>query len=211
MPGRGQPSSVLNQSGRLAKIVDWTQQAWLDIQNRSAHWRWMQGDFEGTVMTAVREYSPDNLNATRFGEWIEDIDGVSAISLYETVTDEAFLPYWEWSTVYAVRLRGVQTPSRPDAWSVKGKSTLFLATIPDQNYTIRGIYRKAPQVLAANDDVPEMPSRFHDLIWMEAMGYAFNDDESYNQPVFMTRRAKDMMSALERDQLPEISDAEALA
>lgn len=215
-------TTVVGQTGRLGKIVRWTNDAWRSIQNAHNAWRWMRGEFEGSTVAAQVRYAGTEFDdvATaaaidRFAEWVYTGDGnENRFSLYDPaigVSDEGPLRYVDWDTFYTTRLRGVQTPGKPTAFAIDPASKLCLSPVPDAVYTVRGLYRKDTQVLAADADVPEMPLRFHDLIVDAGLMLLGAYDESMSQlPLWQLRRLANF-SDLERDQLPIIQFGGPLA
>lgn len=218
------PTTVVGQTGRLAKVVKWTNDAWRDIQNAHANWRWMQGRFYGSTVASTQSYAgtafndADTLAAiTRFAEFTVTGDGTEdGVSLYDPavgVADESVLRFLDWPAFYRLRMRGAVSDDtgRPGWFTVSPAEKLFLSVIPDQVYTVRGLYRKSPQDLAVDADTPEMPARFHDLIVSVALEYLGAHDEAQVQfPLWRLRQFR-QFSELERDQLPKIRLAGALA
>ena len=52
----GGPTTVSNQSGQLAKVVGWVQQAWTDIQLMRPNWNFMNEEFVFNTDAATRDY-----------------------------------------------------------------------------------------------------------------------------------------------------------
>jgi hypothetical protein len=204
----GQPSSVIGQSGRLGSVVHWVRQAWVDIQNHRNDWLWMVGEYDAGVIPGVDRYSAVDLAVPRFSRWMhEDGDGTPITTLYDPAlgrADERRLGYLEWRQFYTTRLRGVTPPERPNLYSVDANRRITLSPTPDKAYRLRGLYRKAPQILTDNADIPEMPHEHHALIAWKALIYLATSDESSNQLPIWDLTVRAMMSNLERDQLPEM-------
>lgn len=208
------PVSVVSQSDRLAKIVRWVRDAWVQIQNSHGSWRFMQAEFYGQTAPATQRYAYSAFNdfvtaaaITRFGEWISDQSGAdSGFSIYSSVADEGPLVFVDWDLFYAKYLRG--TPSvaaKPSAFTIAPDNRLVFAPVPDAVYTVRGRYRKDVQELAANADVPECPARFHDAIVDLALIMLATHDEAPTQiPLWQMRKSFNFCN-LERDQLPRIT------
>ena len=73
--------------------------------------------------------------------------------------------------------------------------------MPDDVYTLRGKYRKSPQYLVADGDIPEMPTDFHTIIKDAALVYLEGFDEGPRIPVYRLRMLPNF-SMLEEHQLP---------
>lgn len=219
------PSAVTGQTGRLAKVVRWTNEAWRSIQNAHGQWRWMQSQFTGSITDGTQSYAPTSFTdvlaaaaISRFGEWVCTGDETEdRFSIYKTATgvsDETVLKYLDWNTFYTERMRGsVSTEEDRPGWFTinPANNYLYFSKIPDTTYTVRGFYRKSPQELSADGDTPEMPSRFHDLIVDIALEHLGTHDEAQGQiPLWRLRRFA-RFNELERDQLPKIRLAGPLA
>lgn len=209
------PTAVTGQTGRLLKAVRWTNTAWESIQNAHASWRWMAGEFSGSTVATQIRYTPTQLSiASRFGEW--GVRGVcdERYSIYKTATgvsDEAPLLFMPWDEFYVRRLKGTLTSNRPNTFSISPANEFCLSPTPDAVYTVRGPYRKSAQDLAADADIPEMPTRFHNIIVDAALDMLGAHDEAMSQiPLWRLRKVRGF-SDLERDQLPPIQLAGALA
>lgn len=210
------PTAVIGQTGRLAKIVRWTNQAWRSIQNAHGSWRWMQAEFSsGNVASGTRAYSGSDLGLTRHAEWAySGRADENRFTLYPTadgVAQEGQLEFVDYRDFYTRFMRGPQTNARPTYFTINPENKIALHPIPDAAYTIRGIYRKTPQDLTANDDEPEMPARFHDLIVDAALVSLGIYDEAVAQIPLWRLRQIVRFSELETDQLPRITLAGALA
>lgn len=70
------PSTTLSQTGEMLRVVNWIDEAWLQIQTLSDWWQWMRGDFSFDTIAAQREYVPSAspLSLTNFARWYTDPD-----------------------------------------------------------------------------------------------------------------------------------------
>lgn len=195
-----QPVAVTGQTGRLAKIVHWTNRAWADIQNARAHWFWMQAEFEEVTTAGIARYTASGWSIARHAEWLKKDFTIYRQS--EGVAREvpmAFLEYERWRAQYA---RGVHDQSSPIYWSISPANEVCLGPTPDDIYVVKGPYRKSPQTLSAADDVPEMPARFHSLIVDRGLILLAEHDEAQLPIATAARRYHDLFRELARDQLP---------
>lgn len=209
------PTTVAGQTARLGKIVRWTNDAWRQIQNANATWRWMQAEFYGPTVASQQRYGYSAFNdlatasaITRFADWIYSADEAdSGISLYDSsgVASEGPLRFRDWDWFYKTQLRGPQNVGKPTIFTVAPDGKLVLSYTPDAVYTIRGRYRKDVQELAADADVPEMPARFHDAIVEVALILLGTHDEAPAQIPLWQMRKSTTFCNLERDQLPKLS------
>lgn len=210
------PTTVVGQTGRLGKIVRWTNEAWRSVQNAHAGWRWMRSDFSGSTVSGTRSYSGSDLGvSSRFGEFVySGYEDEQRFSIYLTATgvsDEGVLLFRDYEWFYTHCMRGTQTNDRPIYFTITPDNKLALHPIPDAVYTVRGPYRKDVQDLAVDADVPEMPARFHELIVDVALMSLGTHDEAPQQLQLWQLRKFGRFNDLERDQLPRMRLPEALA
>lgn len=203
------PSSTVGQSGRLLLIVGWTNSAWRRIQNRRPDWRFLKKQFSGTTIANTRAYTGASFGLTDHAEWLTQIaPGAASMSIYLTtdgVATERDLPYVDYASFYIRFMRGAQISGYPYCWTISDDNEVLLGPIPDGSYTIKGFYRRTPQDLSANADIPILPERFHGLIPMVALTELAEFDEAPTQFQTWTMRKRELNAALERDCLPEIT------
>ncbi len=217
-----EPAAVTGQTGQLLDVVTWIKNAWTELQNSKQDWRWMRSSFTVNTTASDDSYAfgdcTDTLTVVaiaRFGRWLPiDTDGTPVFKRYLTsagVGTEVFLGYVPWGSFRSLYKTGTQNNGQPVYFTIDPQNNLVLGPKPDGIYTITGDYQRGAQVLAANGDTPDMPSRFHQLIVYEAMKkYA----GSTAAPEVMFRAASEgraVMRQLERDQLPSIGMAQPLA
>ena len=215
------PTTVVGQVDRLKQVVDFVREAYVDIQNAHRMWRWLNSRFVGQTVAGQREYAATSFTdertmtpITRFSQWGFKQDGADAgLSSYLTstgVAEEGPLRWFDVDNFYETQARGTQTPGKPHIYTVGLDGRLLFSPIPDNVYTIRGKYRKSPQLLMADDDVPEMPADFHLLIKDAALTYLEGYDEGPRIPIYRLRMLPNF-SMLEAMQLPKVTWGAPLA
>lgn len=197
------PISVEGQDGRLAKFVHWTRTAWTHIQNDRATWLWMQDDFEGTTTAGSARYTGASFSLPRLAEWI--VDGVTIYRESDGRADEGDIAFIGWPEYRRLYDRGEPQQNRPVHFSISPVGEMCFGPVPDDTYVVRGGYRKTPQILMANGDIPEMPARFHDLIAWNALLLMAEHDEASLHIAVALRRSQQLDDDLRRDQLPMIT------
>ena len=205
-------TSVVNQIGRELKVVNYVADAWTQIQNLHAGWRWMRSEFPSTAVTVsgTARYTAASWSITDLAEWIPDTeaepDNVSIYKQSTGVSDEGRIEYIDFSTWRRLYDRGTQTNARPTHWSISPDNEFCLGPIPDAVYVVNGLYRETPQVLALNGDTPNCPARFHDIIVWKAV-QMLNEHDEAAVPLIVTANAKynAFLADLRRDQLPRIT------
>jgi hypothetical protein len=201
------PSTVVGQTGRLLKHVNWVNEAWRMIQSAEQDWRWMQGRFSGTALSGQRDYSGSDLGvATRFGNYICRNNGTEdRYTSYKTsdgVAEERVLLFVEYDQFVPRYMRGTQTNDAPTYFTIAPDGKLWLHPIPDASYTIQGPYRKSPQTLSLDGDTPEMPEEFHDLIVDVALQMSLAIHDESPQVGGWAMRRTERYNQLRRSQLP---------
>jgi hypothetical protein len=213
--GESSISTVVDVTGRAAKVVRWTQQAWLDIQRSRPSWKWMTAEFEAPLVIAQGSYSGADFSLTRVSKFLGD-NRSRRISAYQTskgVSDEGFLqviPIVDYLPVYTIGTNRTET-GRPKVASIGDDGRLNIWPKPDVAHTVHGWYRRSAQNLSADADVPEMPSEFHSAIVWKALLLMGQYDEATTQYPFWNAEFRRVMVELERDQLPMIEVPGTLA
>ena len=126
---RRQPTTVTGQADRLKQIVDYVSEAYIDIQNAHRMWRWMQSEFIGQTVVGTRIMPapalPTSGQARRSPGFRSGGSRATAPTwacrLYLTSTgaaEEGPLRWLDWDSFYETQLRGVQTPGKPQFYSV---------------------------------------------------------------------------------------------
>lgn len=205
-------TSVTGNTGRAEKMVYWVRKAWENIQNARRDWRWMYAEYTGSLVNGMARYNSASFAAIstggRWGRWAEDDQHLLVMSLYDPAigtTDEGTLtqiPYWKWYDKYG---RGSHDAGRPIEWAISPTNELCFGPTPDDAYTIRHAYWKSPQTLSDNSDTPEMPSRWHDMIVLEAHRLLLIEAMSFNEAEKIQREVERACSDLAREQLPDIT------
>ncbi|MEQ1888651.1 MAG: hypothetical protein ABL951_05655 [Alphaproteobacteria bacterium] len=200
-------TSVTGNTGELEKIVSFTNDAWQYIQNKHESWQWMRTEFLSDAIIGTARYTAASFSITDWADWITDTPDFRTFSLYDPalgVADEYAITHVDYNRWFAMYGRGSQTNSRPTYWAESPSGEFCLGAIPDLAYRVRGRYRQTNQVLAANGDTPNMPSRFHLLIAYHALVLMAGHDEAAQTYADNKAKARDLMFALERDQLPKM-------
>jgi hypothetical protein len=215
------PTTVVGQVRRLQQIVEYVNEAYLDIQNAHAKWRWLNSEFYGDTVPSQTRYSGTDFSdqgtlaaITRFSQWNFTHDGSEqSLTMYLASAgngDEGPLRWLDWETFYATQLRGPQTPAKPQYFSLTNDEKLILSPPPDDIYTLRGKYRKSSQILALDADIPEIPVQFHTIIKDAGLCYIEGFDEGPRIPLYRLRMLPNW-SMLEAHQLPKVTWGEPLA
>ena len=221
IPGSG-PTTVTGQTGQMLDIVEWVKDAYEAIQNKYPDWRWMRSTFTLTTIASTDTYaysssavveSSDSSSITSFDSWrISDPDDPVKIYLQSSgVGAETYLSFMAWDYFKQIYKRGTQANNMPNLITIDPQNRLVLGANPDAVYIVTGDYRKGPEALSVDADIPSMPSQYHDLIVyyaLEHYGYLELAPEVLAYAQKMRRR---LMSQLEINQLPPWSTGAPLA
>lgn len=175
------PLTVIGQSGELNRIVNWVNDAYLEIQS-GQNWRWMRKKFSVDTVAGTDTYAfgdctdvDDAALITRFKAWrLNDQRNPPKIYLTSTgLGGQVLLTWAPWDNFeYLYKTGSLQTQtSQPVHITVNPKDEIQLGITPNDIYTLIGDYHKSAQILAADADVPEMPTAYHDLIKYQAMEF----------------------------------------
>lgn len=209
-------STTASQSGRHLKFVTWVASAWTDLQRERDDWQWMKGLWSSPLLAGVSFYDAASLGIARWGQWTYDRPARQDVFLYlpsEGRSTEGALPFRPWEAFVATCLRGSATEEsgKPALYSVAPDGKIHLWPSPDAAYVLSGEYIKAPQVLAADADIPEMPAAYHDAIKYRALLIMAVHDEAGAQIDMWMRDLDRIRQAMLRTQTPRIEFGGPLA
>jgi len=201
------PTAVNSQTGRLRRVVNFTIEAWGQIQNSRNSWAWMRKEFSGkAISSGTPKYTGGgSFSISDFARWVTEEGSLTMYLTATGVADEGELVFISWSDWRRLYGRGLQTNNRPTNVAITPANELAFGAIPDDSYTVGGEYYQTTQILSANGDIPNLPTRFHDIIAHKARVLLGEFDESSNAIATAQRQYNDMLGDLERDQLPTMS------
>lgn len=205
------PTTVTGQVGELKQLVDWTADAYTEIQGRhGGKWRWLHREFTLPTVASTSAYAYTSATdvvasaaVDRFTAWsVADREDPPKIYLTASgVSAERWLIHADWSWFRSIYKIGTAVEGAPVHVSIDTQDKLVFGPVPDAVYTVTGYYWRGPQTLDSDADEPEMPSQFHKLIVYKAMEkYA-----GFNSAPEVMIRAKNegtpLMRQLEANQL----------
>lgn len=210
------PTATTGQVGEYLRVINWTKNAYLEIQQEHDDFRFMRKSFTVSAVSGDGAYAFGDCTDTvslaaisRFSRWHKD--SFKAYLTSAGVGAEYALRWLPWEQFRGIYRYGTQTNSVPCHVSEDPTQAFVLGPKPDATYSVSGDYQIGPQTLAADADTPEMPARFHQLIVYNAMiRYGFHQvaPEAIQHAQLMGGR---LHSALVRDQRPQISLGSPLA
>lgn len=207
VPGSG-PTSVVGQTGEMQRLVNYTNQAYQEIQLARRDWEWMKTFVSFNTTAHKQNYAPTSvapdIGLSSFFHWQNDSFWVYLASAGKAT--ERTLDQCEYDSLRNSYILGPGTTTygQPVSIAIAPDKSLYLGPSPDDVYTITAEYFTAPQALALDTDVPTMPERFHMAIvyravWKYGMFNAASEVVQYAEVEYARMFAK-----MEADQTPAI-------
>lgn len=204
------PTTVVGNVGELNRICGWVAAALNDIETAHTDWGWMLKDASFQTVAGQAEYTPAQCGITalawEFGEWVpwRFRNYVTTVGVISEVMMDSDCTYDSWRTSYALgATRFVET--RPLVVAIHpNRENLCLGPFPAALYTVTGQYFRAPQILVADGDIPDMPTQFQMAIVFKAMmryGAYESAPEVYNNGEM---EFKKMMTRMDASRLPQV-------
>lgn len=207
-------TTLVGVTGENARIANWVNTAWVDVQTAKEDWQWMREPFQFNTVTQQQTYTPTQAGVgSTFGNWKRDSFRCSSVG--QNYADEQLLNYMDYTTFRNLYQYGNMrsTYARPVVVSIApgDDKDLAFGSIPDQPYVIVGEYYKRPYDLTADTDVVDIPSRFEMMVVYRAMMYYAGYEaapEVYQRGELEFKR---LMNRLNIDQLPTLVSGPPLA
>lgn len=204
-------TTAQNLTGEAARIKNWVNAAWVDIQTSKEDWLFMRDTVQFNTTAGKQFYTAAEAGLDSFGNWKRDSFRASTVG--SDYRDEQLLNYMDWQTFRNLyqysNMR--HTQQRPVVVTVDPQKNLGFGAIPNHDYVIVGEYYKAPEELVDNTDTPNIPERFHPMIVYRAMIYYAGYEAA---PEVLARGQQEfnrLMNRFEIDQLPTMVSGAALA
>jgi hypothetical protein len=204
------PATVTNQLGEAYRLVNWINEAWVEIQGLHDTWGWMRQPFSFQAYKGVGDYTPDGPDGV--GAGIPDLRywHKNTLRTWRTalgISDEMWLVEWEYQVLrdtYRFNQNRI-LEARPMVFAVKPNAkVLMLGPLPEDTYTVVGEYQQLPSDLLADTDTPGLPTHLHMIIVYKAMmSYALFE----SAPEVLQRaqiQYQRLLNQLEREQLQEV-------
>ena len=207
----GTITTVVSQTGENGRVAKWIKDAWVELQQAQENWLWMRKSFTVNTVASDGAYAytdcTDTVSATAIARWAYWYKGRYDWKCYLSsggVAGEYFLIWLAWEDFKSRSRKGTQTHAKPVSVIQHPTGKFVLGPIPDAVYVVSGDYQIGPQVMTADADVPEMPTRFHNLIVYEAMAKYGGSRIAPEAMVRAVAEGTPLRAALELDQLPRM-------
>lgn len=172
------PTTVLNQTDQLKKVVNWVAEAWTDIQLFKPNWLFMHKEGTFNTVAATRDYLADDYAVTDLKLWDNGSFLIHDPAIGESDQNGLiYLPYGKWRNQYRNQM-GARTDERPNIVTILPDNKIRLEPRPDKVYTLDFEYKRSTQLLAADADVPtNLDEDYHLMIvWGALKYYGFYED-----------------------------------
>lgn len=209
----GPLTTVVSQTGEMARVVAWVDDAFLNIQLTEPRWNWMRAAMSFVTVASQSAYTASvAASLTDFANW--KMDSFRSYVTSTGASSEQFLnpiSYDNWRDTYLFGSMRTTTGNPSDIAEGPDMS-LNLGLIPDATgYTVVGEYYKTPTTLSLDADTPALPARYHQMIVYRAMMmYATYESapEVYQEGLYLY---ESMLRRLLRDQIDDVTMGGALA
>lgn len=190
------PATTISQTGELGRVVNWSNDAWDDIQKRRL-WSWLW-EAETVTIAAGTYKTAGTIPAQRY---VKD-------ATYNA--EGGFLAYAPWEIFRATYPLAKITEGEPTVWTIQPDKSFAVNAIvaADAVFSVERFRNPTPMTLDA--DVPGMPDEHHMLIVHRALMLYANFEEA--APVRITSEAeyKRMLGEMSLNELPDMTLGEAL-
>jgi len=210
------PSTIVGATGEHGRFVLWVKDGYVELQNERDDFLWMRKSFYVDTVASDGEYAYTDctdtvtlIAITRFARWYRDCFKAYLVST--GVGAEYPLIWLDWETFRRVYRYGTQNDGMPIHVSMDPTMAFVLGPKPSAIYRVSGDYQLGPQILALDEDIPELPTRFHKILTYYALS---KYGGSRVAPEVMLRASAEggrLRAMLELDQLPSMGFAPPLA
>jgi hypothetical protein len=173
------PAAYTSASGDDARLFNWINWAARDITLQREDWRWRRAMATGTTSDQVNLAAAFGL--TNFANWKAGTRFYkpSAYRVSDGADSEHELLWMDYDEFRKQFYIGPQAAGSAQYWSISPSDELLLGPAPDTAHFVRADYIKGYVDMAADADVPALPTRFHILIvWRALMEYGGYDAAS---------------------------------
>lgn len=169
------PTTVVGQTAsiELGRIVNWVNQAWVDLQGRrNWSWMWVSGNL---VITSGQSTIAGTLAPVRYDQDSFYYDDGSATG--------RLLEYMPWD-LFRPQYRVLNSTDNVTAWTVRPDLTLAFNAAVSVNKNVYAERWTNPVEMAADADIPGLPTDLHMLIvWRAMIKYAGFDEAGIQRQI----------------------------
>lgn len=192
------PTTVVNQTGTLGNVCRWIRQANNDICVQWKNWRFLWTEYNEMMQAGVQAPPvPGTPAGVKVRQWDR-----SSIYLNKYTNSPVQLEFVPWEVFRAQYGFGVPAAGQPFVFTVKPDNTLIVDRPVDAIYAITGEFWRRAKMLAADNDVSDIPDEYHRLIIATAAVKYANKEDAPEVISGMEAEMINLMDKLQSDQLP---------
>ncbi len=165
----GGPATVAGVTGHQLNFVNWVSDAWLEIQKEHSEWSFLKTNGSFQTISAQENYGKSAVGLGNLR---------APLAVFKLVDNQYVNIPLHASISSADEIYRVNKPAgSPNACYFENSNFSF-DTIPDQAYTLKVFYRREPQTLAADSDVPLCDSVYRmTIVWKAVESFALDDED----------------------------------
>lgn len=188
--------SVVNQTGMNARIVDWVQRAYEDIQRHRTDWKFRQQLADIDVVAG--QYILSNLRDS-----MEYLDTRSGSFILDGDTKVHKLYWIDYSDFYNRYESEERQSGNPLHFSVNNSNDIVLDPVPDADLNVKFYYTASLDFLESNTDEPLIRRAYQDTIIWKAVKYYAEEQEAEGIFQTATMNYKEALNRMELDLRPK--------
>ena len=188
--------SVVNQTGMNARIVDWVQRAYEDIQRHRTDWKFRQQLADIDVVAG--QYILSNLRDS-----MEYLDTRSGSFILDGDTKVHKLYWIDYSDFYNRYEAEERQSGNPLHFSINNSNDIVLDPVPDAALNVKFYYTASLDFLEANTDEPLIRRAYQDAIIWKAVKYYAEEQEAEGIFQTATMNYKEALNRMELDLRPK--------
>lgn len=168
------------------KLIQFADEANKEICN-NRRWRFMEKNFSGDITANETNY-----------DLVSDYQAAINFVLIDPDNKATYLKYMPYEVFDQEYPDPLAMPAAtPSIWTVFGASLVVGPAKPDQNYTLRLRYLKAPVNLTAVGNTPDITDDFAEIMTIGMTRRALEASDMYNQAQVLYQEWQDLMDAME--------------
>jgi len=210
-------TTVVEAPGRVGNIARLVRAAWLEIQNQSRSWRFLTVEYPSTTVLAqgIGAFTPENVGLRNWADWLPGDEaetvpitvwpataqaGENADDLRRLEQPMVYTDYRRFRESYLTGAEAVaDRTGQPNTFAVDTLDRMVVWPTPDRDYRLAGTYRRAPQVLTGDEDVPIIAEQFHDaIVWAATLLLHREDEADANVLITTEQGLRERMVPLRR-------------
>lgn len=164
------PTTVVGLIGEMARLFDYINEAWLEIQSLHKDWNFLRQPVTFNAQADQATYTAAEMNIASFGRLRNDSFTIYPTGKPEREEDLTFIPYDEFRRRFQFG-RGRTETGPPKYFTSTPQGSFVLGPIPNAVYRVHGEAFARPTRFTSNTDRPAMPPEFHMAIVYKAMQF----------------------------------------